>query len=333
MRAKFFQIKVRICLNQLFIMEDMSAYQLSNLRNIKIYLFELNRIFSEIYNIDTIYDLNSPVISTIFNIGKLVEIIKKFIDEIDCIINKLEHEIDSIYESIKEVLISIKNTYLNFLILENKVQTLKIKLDNYNNLINNTLSSYYSSSDCYNVTSATVLQNSIITRNYLLCNLEIYVDKLKELLYYIDRETNIIAEIFEYYSSHLLIVLKDDELFNSLPLLKQLNAICRPYDGLNFYFASDNLFLLHDKYNLSTKIPTFIQILIEDAANMIIHYNKQSNNLQIVYKLEITIKVLKIFIQSYIDISDNKLFLITKNLKIKSLSVAIRDYIIYNKQN
>ena len=309
--------------------DTFSTCQLENLRNIKIHLVNLNRIFSEIYHIDTIHDLNLPVITIIFNISKLVVIIKKFIEEINYIINELEQEIDSIYEPIKEVLINIKNTYLNFLILENKTQMLKIKVDNANMLINNAISTYYNSSDICNDNAHTKLQNAIIKRNYLLCNLEILVDKLKESLYYIDRETNIIAEIFEYYSTYLLIILNDEESLNSIPILRRLNAICRPYNGINFYFTSDNLFRLYDNYDMAKKIPTFIQILIEEAENIIVLYTKQNNNAQLVHKLKTTIKVLKIFVQSYVIIADDKLFLISKNLKIKSLSESVRDYILY----
>lgn len=273
-----------------------SAYNsdLLELNKIKTYFIKLDKIFWNMYNIcdlPYIIHLNKNPIYGDYYFNTLTQLLNDVIFNLDNINCELEKETNHVLLSIKEIINNIKNAYLNFLTLEKKAQMIKIKLDSVNTVILYDKNKY----------------------NYLFCNLEITVHKLMATLSCISSQTNILVGIFKTHTDNLILL--TNYLDNSPLLPKQLKF----YIDENHYFTKDELYCKWYSYIRANRLPTFIQSLIQDVELMYIKAY-QNNDKESVFKLEKQMFALNIFIRPYIDIMENKLFVITSILKISSLS-------------
>ena len=248
-------------------------------------------------------------------LNRLINTIEKHIKDIDHINSELEKETRPIYLHIKEILIIIKNTYINLLPLEKKAQILKIKLDNTNISLRKAIVIQHNISDEFYIEITDIVNNYNKNCNYLSCNLEIYIEKLKYIKRWNNKQNIMFCDIFKKYSHHLK--LHSNHLITHSSIgLTYFACIGNNYSNDRIL---DNIWHIYIK---ATKVPIFIETLIRDVEIMIIKANTE-HNIHTIFKLETTIMALKIFIQPYIDIMDDSLLNVTNIIKIISFSESM----------
>lgn len=246
--------------------------------------------------------------------------IKEFLKKI----NDINYNIDIIvfpeFQYIKKMIFKLESVLLELLILDKKTKTKFIKLVGCDDGF---IFGHYSK-----FCSELNFDTKINLSNYKNLNYTILTNliKLKETTKYAACMFNLLKHSFNCYSLYHSIFIVDsitkNNNFHGFKSIHEFkNYVIRKL--CNFNIILHNFWL---NYIDANKITIFLQSLIQDTECMIMKSTQLSTDINIA-KLNNTIFVLLVLIQSYQDNIDNKLSIIVDYLKIQQFLSAICEHI------